>query len=66
MRRSQTNQDHFRQELIADKDNAFQWLEKAYQERSKEILWLKVEPKLDGLRSDKRFNALLKKVGLDT
>jgi serine/threonine-protein kinase len=51
---------------LGNKDQAFEWLGKAYEERSKEIPSLKVEPKLDDLRSDPRFSALLKKVGWKT
>ncbi len=51
---------------LGDRDRAFEWLERACEERSKEIPLLKVEPKLDGLRSDPRFAQLLKKVGLET
>jgi TolB-like protein/tetratricopeptide (TPR) repeat protein len=50
---------------LGEKDRAFQWLERAYQERSGSVRYLKVEPRLDGLRSDPRFAALLKKVDLD-
>jgi eukaryotic-like serine/threonine-protein kinase len=50
---------------LGEKDRAFQWLERAYQERSGSVRYLKVERRLDGLRSDPRFTALLKKVDLD-
>jgi TolB-like protein/class 3 adenylate cyclase/Flp pilus assembly protein TadD len=46
-------------------DEAFDWLAKAEAERSFYIGWLKVNPELDPLRSDARFAALLKKVGLE-
>jgi len=46
-------------------DEAFAWLAKAEAERSYYIAWLKLDPDLDPLRSDPRFTALLKKVGLD-
>jgi TolB-like protein/DNA-binding winged helix-turn-helix (wHTH) protein/Tfp pilus assembly protein PilF len=49
---------------LGDKDQAFVWLEKAYQERSNYIAWLKVNPIVDSLRSDPRFNDLLRRVGL--
>jgi serine/threonine-protein kinase len=44
---------------------AFEWLQKAYDNRSGALGALKVDPKLDGLRSDPRFGDLLKKMGLD-
>jgi TolB-like protein/DNA-binding winged helix-turn-helix (wHTH) protein/Tfp pilus assembly protein PilF len=50
---------------LGDKDQAFAWLEKSYQDRSEQMLYLKVEPLVDPLRSDPRFESLLKRVGLD-
>jgi tetratricopeptide (TPR) repeat protein len=50
---------------LGDKDQAFAWLEKSYQDRSEHMLYLKVEPLVDPLRSDPRFESLLKGVGLD-
>ncbi|MBI4547737.1 MAG: protein kinase [Ignavibacteriae bacterium] len=47
------------------KNQAFQWLEKAYEERDPMLLWLKVDPMLDGIRTDPRFITLLKKMGLE-
>lgn len=49
---------------LGDKDQAFEWLEKAYQERSSFILLLKVETVLDNLRTDPRYKDLLKRMGL--
>src|ERR1700686_533796 len=46
------------------KEQAFAWLEKAYQDRSAALLWLKVEPLFDPLRSDPRFQDLLRRIGL--
>ncbi len=50
---------------LGESDQAFEWLEKAYKEHDSRLLKLKVEPALDSLRSDPRFAALLKKMGLD-
>ena len=48
---------------LGEKDQAFAWLEKAYEERSVTTLpYLKVNPILDPLRSDSRFEALVAKV----
>ena len=44
---------------------AMHWLEKAFQERSGWMLHLKVDPRLDPLRSDPRFQGLLRRVGLE-
>jgi serine/threonine-protein kinase len=49
---------------LGDKDTAFYWLEKAYSERDAGLMWLKVDPVLDDLRSDPRFLDLLGRVGL--
>jgi TolB-like protein/Tfp pilus assembly protein PilF/class 3 adenylate cyclase len=40
---------------LGEQDQAFEWLEKAYEERSDLLVYLKVEPRLDSLRSDPRF-----------
>jgi tetratricopeptide (TPR) repeat protein len=47
---------------LGDKDNAFKWLDKAVDDRSDEMILLKVDPAYDPLRSDPRFDALLKPV----
>jgi len=49
---------------LGDKDKAFVYLNKSYQDRSEQLLYLGVEPVVDSLRSDPRFDALLKQVGL--
>lgn len=49
---------------LGEKDQAFAWLEKAYQERHPYLTLLKVEPVFDNLRSDPRYAGLLRKVGL--
>jgi serine/threonine protein kinase len=47
---------------LGDSDQAFSWLDKAYQERSGWLPWLKQDPLADSLRSDARFDDLLEKV----
>jgi TolB-like protein len=47
-----------------EKDEAFKWLEKAYQERDNWLIYLKVDSRLDSLRFDSRFVELVSKVGL--
>jgi hypothetical protein len=50
---------------LGDKDGAFQFLEKAYQERSLGLTEdLKADLRIDNLRSDPRFQNLLARVGL--
>jgi len=50
---------------LGDKDKAFDFLEKAYQERSPDIpYFLKADLRLDTLRSDPRFQDLVRRVGL--
>ena len=49
---------------LGDKDQAFKYLEKAYEERSNFLWLLRVYPCLDSIRSDPRFDDLLKRVGL--
>ncbi len=48
---------------LGEKDKAFAELNKAYENRISSVVWFKVEPQLDPLRSDPRFQELLKKVG---
>jgi len=49
---------------LGEKDEAFAWLEKAYQQREYELTLLRVSPEMDNLRSDPRFTDLLRRVGL--
>jgi len=51
--------------LLDKKDQAFEWLDKAYEERSPMLVYLRNHPDFDNLRSDPRFKVLLKKIGLD-
>jgi hypothetical protein len=50
---------------LGEMDQAYEWLEKAYEERDQQIVWLKVWPLFDPLRSDPRFKAMLKKMNLE-
>jgi TolB-like protein/DNA-binding winged helix-turn-helix (wHTH) protein/Tfp pilus assembly protein PilF len=47
---------------LGKNDAAMNWLQKAYDDRSNGLVFLKVEPELDPLRSDRRFISLLRKL----
>ena len=49
---------------LGEKEAALQWLQRAYDEHDWGLVVLAVEPRLDPLRSDQRFQGLLRKVGL--
>ena len=48
--------------VIDDKTRAFQWLEKAFVERSPNLCLVKVEESFDNLRSDPRYQDLLRRM----
>ena len=50
---------------LGEEDRAFEWLEKAFQERADHLPYLKVNPRLDQLRDDPRFEDLLRRMWLD-
>jgi hypothetical protein len=43
-------------------DEAFEWLERAYDERDGSLAFIKTDPAYDGLRSDPRFQDLLRRI----
>src|SRR6266545_1758921 len=47
---------------LGELDRTFEWLEKAYEERSGFMAFINVEPMLDALRGDPRFKALAEKI----
>jgi tetratricopeptide (TPR) repeat protein len=49
---------------LGEKDQAFKWLEKAYEERDIWLMNLRVDPVLKPIRTDERFTGLLRRIGL--
>jgi eukaryotic-like serine/threonine-protein kinase len=49
---------------LGEKDQAFQWLEKSYQNHEGYVTILKIDPFFDSLRSDPRLTDLVRRVGL--
>ena len=49
---------------LDERDQAVAWLQRAYEERSRELVEIEVDPRLDNLRSDPRFAQLLERLGL--
>jgi class 3 adenylate cyclase/tetratricopeptide (TPR) repeat protein len=47
-----------------DRENVLAWLEKAYDERSSWLAWVKVEPRFDWLRGDPAFDSIVRRLGL--
>jgi len=50
---------------LGDNEQAFVWLERAFQEKSAILQFLKVHPHFDPIRYDPRFADFLRRVGLD-
>jgi tetratricopeptide (TPR) repeat protein len=49
---------------LGDKAQALHWLEQAYEDHSQQLLWIKVDPRLDSLRVEPRFRELLHRMHL--
>ncbi len=49
---------------LGDCDKFFECLYKAYEERSPLLPWLKIYPEYDAMRSDQRYDELLRRLGL--
>jgi TolB-like protein/DNA-binding winged helix-turn-helix (wHTH) protein/Flp pilus assembly protein TadD len=49
---------------LGDNDEAFSWFERAYEEQSNILIYIKVSPLFDPLRGDPRFQDLVRRVGL--
>lgn len=50
---------------VGDHEQALKWFEKGFAERSTALVWLKVDPVYDPLRSEPRFHELLTRVGFE-
>lgn len=51
---------------LSEKEQAFAWLDRAYDTRDECLTWLKVDPTMDSLRDDARYPGLLHRLGLAT
>ena len=49
---------------LNETDEAFKWLEKAYADHSTEMIYFKVDPMLEPLRSDPRYQVILRRMRL--
>ena len=47
---------------LGEKDQAFAWLDKAYEQRAFQLQWITLEPRWDSLRSDPRFRDLMRRM----
>jgi len=47
---------------LGEKEEAFHWLETAYQERAAHMVCLKTDPRFDDLRPDPRFQDLMRRM----
>lgn len=50
---------------LKDRDKAFEWLEKAFNERADYMVFLNVDPRFKSLRSDEKFKDLLRRMKLE-
>jgi serine/threonine protein kinase/Tfp pilus assembly protein PilF len=50
---------------LGENDKGFDWMDIAYQEMDYWLNWIKIEPALDGVRTDPRFKALLGKLNFE-
>jgi TolB-like protein/DNA-binding winged helix-turn-helix (wHTH) protein/cytochrome c-type biogenesis protein CcmH/NrfG len=50
--------------LAGENNHAFDWLEKAFAERSVWLTWIRVDPEMDDLRADPRFANIVRRMNL--
>jgi len=48
---------------LDEQNRAFEWLEKAFEERAEWMIYLPVDPRFDKLRADPRFKSILRRAG---
>jgi TolB-like protein/DNA-binding winged helix-turn-helix (wHTH) protein len=48
---------------LGEKDQAFVWLDKGFEQRAFQLQWIKLDPRWDSLRSDPRFQDLTRRMG---
>ena len=48
---------------VCEKEEAFEWLDRAYEERAEWMIYLSVDPRFDTLRAEPRFKELLRRIG---
>ncbi|HYL16795.1 MAG TPA: tetratricopeptide repeat protein [Terriglobales bacterium] len=49
---------------LRDKDQTFKWLQKALEDHSHWVIWLKCDPRFDSIRSDPRYAQVMRYMGL--
>ena len=49
---------------LGDRELALEWLEKSYQNHDYWLLFMNVEPEMDPVRSDPRFQAIVRRLGV--
>jgi tetratricopeptide (TPR) repeat protein len=48
---------------MGNKDEAFRWLEKAFDDRANWLVWLRLDPRWESLRADPRFSEMIGRMG---
>ncbi len=49
---------------LGEKERALYWLERAFQNHTRDLIYLNVEPRYDPIRSEPRFQEIVRRVGL--
>jgi tetratricopeptide (TPR) repeat protein len=50
---------------VDEKDKAFEWMERAFEENDPLLMWIKSDPIIKPLKGDPRYDIILEKLGLD-